>query len=228
MKIFYYVLLLFFILLGKSVFAQTGINFGTRAGYNFGTQYGIKPPDIPYTVDSDSRNGFSGGIIIHFPITESFSVQQEFLYSNKGSRQHIKMTEPIVVNTDTEYNLNYFELPIVFKYTFLKIKKLGIYGSSGFGLSLLMNGNYTIESVVDIGGGIKIPLEESGNVDGLDTFDYSFLYGIGVDHDLFGKKCFFEYRQTVGWNTLLMPTGVPEEPAPLRNQSYALSLGIYF
>ena len=76
--------MLFFILQGKSLFAQTGINFGIRAGYNVGTQYGIRPPNIPYTVDSDSRHGFSGGIIIHYPITESFSVQQNLFTQIKA------------------------------------------------------------------------------------------------------------------------------------------------
>ena len=82
------------------------------------------------------RHGLAGGVLVYFPITESFGVQQEFLYVTKGSREDITMTtQP--VKTHTEYNLNYFELPFIFRYTFVKLGNLGIYGSSGFALSII-------------------------------------------------------------------------------------------
>lgn len=206
--------------------SQTGIRFGLKAGYSLGTQYVTIPPDISYEVDSDPRHGFTGGIFLYFPITEAFGVQQEFLYTNKGSGQNITMTQP-PVSTSTEYKLNYFELPILFRYTFVNIGDFGIYGSTGFGLSMLLNGDYSMDGVIDIGG-TQIPFSESDNTDGLDKFDYSFLYGLGFNFNLFNQQWFFDYRQTIGWNTLMMPTSEGEDPAPLRNQTYSFSLGIIF
>ena len=206
--------------------SQTGIRFGIKAGYSLATQYGNIPPDIPYDVDSDARHGFTGGILLYFPITEAFGVQQEFLFTNKGSGQNITMTLP-PVSTSTEYKINYFELPILFRYTFLNIKGFGLYGSTGFGLSMLLNGEYSVNGVVDMGGN-QIPFEETGNTDGLDKFDYSFLYGLGFKFNLLNRNWFFDYRQTIGWNTLNMPTSEGEDPAPLRNQTYSFSLGIIF
>jgi len=225
-KVFLPILFLAFFF-NNSLEAQTGIRFGFRAGYNIATQYGSIPPDITYDVNSIVRHGFSGGILLFFPITESFGVQQEFLYSLKGSRQQITMTEP-PVSTSTVYNINYFELPILFRYTFVNIGNFGIYGSTGFGLSMLLNGEYTVDGVVDIGGGVQVPFDESGNTDGVDKFDYSFIYGLGLTFSLFNQDCFFDYRQTIGWNTLMMPTITGGDPAPLRNQTYTLSLGMYF
>lgn len=207
--------------------SQTGIRFGLKAGYSLGTQYGTIPPDIPYEIDSESRSGFTGGILLYFPITEAFGVQQEFLYTNKGSGQNITMTQP-PVSTSTVYKINYFELPILFRYTFVSIGDFGIYGSTGFGLSMLLNGEYSVDGVVDVGGGTQIPFEESGSTDGLDKFDYSFLYGLGFKFNLFNQNWIFDYRQTIGWNTLNMPTSEGEEPAPLRNQTYSFTLGIVF
>jgi hypothetical protein len=135
------------------------------------------------------------------------------------------MTQP-PVSTTSEYKIDYFELPMVFRYTFAKISTVGIYGSSGFALSTLLNGKYDVNGTVDMGG-TKIPFSESGNTDGLDKFDYSFIYGLGMNFSLFKKDCFFDYRQTIGWNTLMMPTSQGGDPAPLRNQSYTLALGIY-
>lgn len=206
--------------------SQTGVRFGIKAGYSLGMQYGTLPADNIYDVDSDSRHGFSGGILLYFPITEAFGVQQEFLYTNKGSTQNVSIDEPYF-STSSEYKLNYFEMPILFRYTFVKIGDFGIYGSTGFGLSMLLGGEYNTNGVIEIDE-FEIPFEESGNTDGLDTFDYSFLYGLGVHFNLLNQQCFFNYRQTVGWNTLMMPTFGGEEPAPLRNQAYTFTLGIIF
>lgn len=206
--------------------SKTGIRFGVKTGYILATQYGTIPPDITYEVGTDPRHGFTAGILLYFPITEAFGVQQEFLYSNKGSVQNVSMTEP-PINTTSVYKINYFEMPILFRYTFAKISEVGIYGSTGFGLSMLLNGNYSVTGNIDIEGDL-VPFGESGDTDGLDMFDYSFLYGLGVNFNLFNKTWFFDYRQTIGWNTLNMPTFSGEEPAPLRNQAYSFSLGIIF
>jgi hypothetical protein len=209
-----------------TLMAQTGIHFGVKAGYNLAMQYGIKDPTIAYEVNSDPRHGFTGGIFLLFPITEAFSVQQEFLYANKGSTQHVSMAEP-PFNSSSEYKIDYFELPILFRYTFIRIGSVGIFGSSGFALSVLLNGKYSVEGDIDIGGN-TVSFEQADDTDGLDQFDYSFIYGLGVKFNLFDKNWFFDYRQTIGWNTLLMPTFGGEEPAPLRNQAYAFTLGMYF
>lgn len=36
-----------------------------------------------------------------------------------------------------------------------------------------------------------------------------------------------EYRFTIGWNTLMMPTFEGEDPASLRNQDYIFTWGMY-
>ena len=219
-------LLVFFWSASAVAQSQTGIRFGVKSGYSLGLQYGIIPPDVDYEVGSGSRHGFTGGILLYFPITEAFGVQQEFLYTNKGSVQEVSMPVP-PVSTTSVYKINYFELPILFRYTFAKIGDFGIFGSTGFGLSMLLNGNYSVKGNIDIDGTL-VPFGESGDTDGLDQFDYSFLYGLGVKFNLFNQNWFFDYRQTIGWNTLNMPTFTGEEPAPLRNQTYTFCLGIIF
>ena len=115
------------------------------------------------------------------------------------------------------------------RYTFVKIKNVGIYGSTGIALSLLLNGDYNITSTVSLPDPIPPQVtEESGDMEGLDTFDYSFLYGAGADFKLLNKDFFFEYRMTVGWNTLAMPNVSGADPVPLRNQDYIFTLGMYF
>jgi hypothetical protein len=227
MKKVIYASLVLALVFNNPLSAQTGVRFGLKAGYSLATQYGITPKENIYTVDSDSRNGFAGGVFLYFPITESVGIQQELLYAMKGSRQDVTISEPVNVNTVSEYNLNYFEMPMIIKYKFVKIKNLGIYGSTGIALSLLINGDYSITSTINVGVP-PIILEESGDTKGLDTFDYSFVYGAGTDFKLLNKDFFFDIRMTVGWNTLAMPNSSGADPVPLRNQDYVFSLGMYF
>ena len=145
----------------------------------------------------------------------------------KGSRQDVTINTPFNINTVSEYNLNYFEMPMIVKYRFVKIKNLGIYGTTGIALSLLLNGDYNIKSTINMGGP-PIELTESGDMKGLDTFDYSFVYGAGTDFKLLKKDFFFDVRMTVGWNTLAMPNASGADPVPLRNQDYVFCSGYVF
>ena len=227
MKKLIYSLLFLTFLINSSLSAQTGVRFGFKGGYSLATQYGIKSADDIYKVNSDSRNGFAGGIFAYFPITESVGIMQELLYAQKGSRQNVTITTPLNINTVSEYDLNYFEMPIILKYKFVKIKNFGIYGSAGIALSLLLDGEYLITSTIDTGGPPAI-VAESGDMKGLDTFDYSFVYGAGTDFKLLKKDFFIEYRMTIGWNTLAMPNASGADPVPLRNQDYIFAVGMFF
>jgi hypothetical protein len=207
--------------------AQNKVRIGWKAGYSLATQYGTSPADDTYAVDTQSRKGFAGGVFVEFPITESVGIQQEFTYAMKGSRQRVAITTPVDISTVSEYELNYFELPITIKYRFVRIKDVKIYGSTGIALSLLLNGKYDITSTINMGGPPTI-VTESGDMKGVDTFDYSFVYGAGADFRLFRKVFFVEYRMTIGWNVLAMPNASGADPVPLRNQDYLLTLGMYF
>jgi hypothetical protein len=211
-----------------SITAQTGARFGLKTGFSLATQYGITPADDIYKVETSSRKAFAGGIFVYFPITESVGIQQELLYAMKGSGQDVTITTPYNINTVSEYKLNYFEMPIVIKYKFVNIKNIGIYGSTGIALSLLINGEYNITTTINTGAPPLIVTEESGDMEGIDTFDYSFVYGAGADFKLLKKVFFFEYCMTVGWNTLAMPNASGADPVPLRNQDYIFALGLYF
>ncbi|MCE5346153.1 MAG: PorT family protein [Bacteroidales bacterium] len=225
-KLTFLLLFLSYMFIG-SVNGQTGVRFGLKAGYSLATQYGITPADNTFKVDTQGRNGIAGGVFAYFPITESVGIQQEFLYAMKGSRQNVTITTPVNINTVSEYDLNYFEMPIIIKYKFVNIKNFGIYSSAGIALSLLMNGEYRITSTINMGGPPAV-VKESGNMKGLDTFDYSFVYGAGTDFKLLSKDFFVEYRMTVGWNTLAMPNASGANPVPLRNQDYIFAVGMYF
>ncbi len=216
-----------FIFFASNVFSQERPEYGFRLGYNMGTQYGNSHVDIEYDVNSSVRHGFAGGLIVRFPITDFFSIQQEFIYSQKGSNQEVLILKP-AVNAKLNYRLDYFELPVMFRYTIVNIKNFELYASSGFVFSILLKGKHEVNGNVFISEDLQMEINESGNAEGVDGFDYSFIYGLGCKFPILEQDCFFEYRQTIGWNILMMPTMDGIDAAPLRNMTYALSVGILF
>lgn len=205
--------------------AQEGVKFGFRGGYSMATQYGILEPDIPYTVDVFFRHGLGGGLLIYYPITNSFGIQQEFLYVQKGSREDIDLLDRPIFS-HTEYDLSYFEIPVIMRYAFLSLGEYTVFGTSGFALSILLDGEYRLSGVAEINGETA-NFSDTNVIEGIDIFDFGFVYGAGVERELLGRQTFFEYRFTIDWNTLMMPTAEGEEPAPLRNQNYLFTLGFY-
>jgi hypothetical protein len=214
------------LLCGMPLLSQTGVRFGIKGGYSMSLQYGITPVDNIYTVSTHVRHAAAGGLLMQYPITESFAIQQEFLYVMKGSRHDIGIPAESV-KTFTLYDLNYFELPLVLRYIFLHLGEFKVYGSCGYALSILLNGRVALDGTVESDGGL-ISFKYADRIRGLDDFDYSFIYGLGTEFPWLGMDMFFEYRFTIGWNTLQMPTFPDEPTAPLRNQNYVFALGLYF
>lgn len=205
--------------------AQNGVKLGFKSGYSLATQYGILEPDIPYDVDVAYRHGLAGGFMLYYPITETFGLQQEFLYVQKGSREDILLKDR-PINTHTEYDLNYFEMPMLMRLAFARVKNFNIYLSTGFSMSILLNGEYRLSGTVEMDEGL-ISFKDTNKIDGVDIFDFGFLYGAGIDWMLWEKKFFFEYRYTIDWITLMLPTAEGEPPAPLRNMNYIFAVGFY-
>jgi len=165
MKKVFLTVLFMSLLLSSNLMAQTGGHFGLKTGYNIGTQYGSTSSDTSSEVDSSARHGFTGGLLIYFPVTDSFGIQQEFLYTTKGSRQEVSMND-LGITINSEYNMNYFELPVVVRYNFANIYNVGIYGNAGFAFSMMLNGDYSTD-ITDPAGNV-IPVADSEDLDELD------------------------------------------------------------
>jgi hypothetical protein len=212
-------------LIPHQLLGEDRVRFGIRGGYSMATQYGILEPDIPYKVDVFFRHGFGAGFMIYYPINNRFAMQQEFLYVQKGSIEDIELLDRPIFS-HTEYDLEYFELPMVMRYKIGDWGNYSFFGTSGFSLSILLGGENRLSGTAEINGEV-VSFEDKNPIDGIDLFDYAFLYGAGVEREFLGKRSFFEYRFTIAWNTLMMPTAEGEEPAPLRNQNYLFTFGFY-
>ncbi len=103
-------LLFFFLLLGcVAITTAQKIDYNplyARAGFKAGVNYSNITGDVP---DTDARIRVHLGAVLEYPITTTFYVQGELLYSALG----YSFTE---ADEEQDVSLNYLSLPLVVKY----------------------------------------------------------------------------------------------------------------
>lgn len=215
------------------------VSWGFKAGLSLSQNSGVMERGAEYSVSSHYRKGFAGGIFLYLPVTARFGLQQEALYVQKGSRQDITvdiLDIPTLLNVT--YEMDYIEIPVLLRYTWFKRNNRAIYSFSGTALSFKVHDRYILEGEID-DGVEQVPIYADSDMSEVEMFDYSFVFGFGLDFRVWGAGLLVEYRFTIGWNQLDMPTYayvpfegkdllIDNEPVPLKNQAHLLLLGITF
>lgn len=219
--------------------ALAEFSLGVRAGTVFAQHTGTEERDSQYAVQAGWRTGFMAGVLLFWPVTERFGLQQEFLYVQKGSRQDIAVDIlDVPAQLDVRYEMDYFELPILLRFAWLRWPAREVYSIVGTALSLKLRDRYVLSGEVDDGVEV-VPLRADADMAEVDMFDYSFVYGLGVEVDAAARRLLIEYRFVSGWNSLAMPTYayvpfgeeevlIENDPVPLKNQTHSISVGIRF
>ncbi len=215
------------------------ISWGFKAGLSLALNSGIMERDAEYSVSNYFRTGFAGGLFLYLPVTSRFGLQQEVLYVQKGSRQDITV-EIVGIPTvlDVTYNMDYIEIPVLMRYTWIRRGGRAFYSFAGTALSLKVNDRYKLSGVVD-DGVEQVPLYADSDMSEVEMFDYSFIFGFGYERKLWSKWLLIEYRFTIGWNGLEMPTYayvpfegedllIDNDPVTLKNQAHLLLIGLSF
>jgi hypothetical protein len=215
------------------------LSFGFKGGVSLAQHVGTEERNADYTVSSTWRRGLAAGAFLSFPVSSRLSVQQELLYLQKGSEQDIgvKILE-IPTTLHVTYDMDYIEIPVFLRFAWLKSEHREFYSMAGTALSLKVNDRYRLSGEVTDGEEV-IPIRVDSDMSEVDMFDFSFAYGLGLAFLLHGQTTIVEYRFTMGWNTLAMPTYsyvpfgddeilIENEPVPLKNQSHGIMIGIAF
>lgn len=217
-KMFLLVLMLFITVCLYSSSRGWGITLGGGTA----EAYGCKDQADEYEISIKNYPVFRAGLFTNLPVTKDFLIKQEVLYSEKGSNQDMRhITEPVEFNI--RYELSYLEIPFLFCPRLSRIGAVDIWGTAGFSFSWLLNAKYNLDGSVKVGDEI-FELNDSYNMDDLDEFDYSFLYGIAAEFDFFKKAIWLEYRFSISWYKINFPTYEGEEPVQLSNQVHSLSI----
>ena len=121
--------LLSLVVIATTVFAsQAQVSYGAKAGANL---YNFSGDDAD---GFDSKIGFNVGGFVNIPVSETFSVQPELIFSGEGAKVS---EDDVTVN----FNMNYLNIPIMLQYN----NPSGFYAEAGPQIGLLMSAKMKAE-----------------------------------------------------------------------------------
>lgn len=224
---------------GQGSGAVADLNYGFKVGPSFAEHAGTEERGAEYRVSSHWRESFAAGAFLRFPITSRLATQQEIVYARKGSRQDIGVDVleiPTVLGVT--YDMDYIEIAALLRFAWLQWGGREVYSLGGTALCLKVDDHYRLRGEVSDGEQV-VPIWADADMSEVDMFDFAFVYGTGFEFAAAGRRWFAEYRFSIGWNTLAMPTYafvpfgedsvlIDNEPVPLKNQNHLILLGITF
>lgn len=234
-------LLLAFSLGTALAFAQAPASWGLKTGFNLSQHYGTKGDEGNYEVNTGLRPGFIGGAFLDYGASELLSLRLEALYSMKGSREKIRLSKieidgvmedlPHPAQMNVNYYLDYIELPVLLKLKTLKRQKLELSLITGWAMGVKVNAHHQLKGRVYFprdGDEFEIiEIRENSRLREVNMFDFSFVYGGSLDL-MTRLPLSLEYRFTLGWDYLSLPTYELFEPVELRNQTWSVLLSSTF
>ena len=162
-------------------FAQS-VTGGVKIGANFSS---ISFSDDETDDFLGTRTGLAVGAFVDVPFSDLFSVQPEFLYSQKGAKGDLSDLDPLL-DGDAEINLDQIQIPVLFKANFAggSYRPFVVVGP-GFGFTTSAKSDDPFDGEVDI-------------KDDVESVEYSAIFGAGVQ---FGRGT-VEFRYDLGLNDL--------------------------
>jgi len=199
--------------------AEAQFFFGTKGGLGISNHWSTEEKGNGYKVDSGSKLGGSIGVLASYQISRYFTVQGEVLYTQKGSNQDVTLPPlppPLgdIGAIELTYQMDYMEIPLILKTYPLQLETIRPYTTIGPYLAFLVGNEYemsneVLEGFVPPGGDIGAAQE----IEGLEETDYGIVFGTGLEYHVYDLRFSFDYRYTMGFVDLTLPTGeMPEIP----------------
>jgi hypothetical protein len=209
MKKLMYLLLVSFILFTTSVNAQV-TEYGLKGGLNLSNM------SIEDASDKTMKAGFHAGTFVKVPFTNALSIQPEFLFSTKGVKHSFSN---IVAEGETNFNLNYIEVPINLVYNLSEDFEFHLGPYVGYLANVNVDANTNILNFLNIDTG--------GNIDRDHFRKFDFGLTAGLNFNL--QQFVFGFKYNLG----LTPVALDDFPArtilgDARNSVIQLYGGIKF
>lgn len=209
-------------------------------GCNLSQHYGTKGDGLDYGVKTGLRNGVAAGAFLDMEIIPNLALGYELLFSMKGSHEQITirrmeldgemqdLVKPAVMKVD--YLLDYLEVPVLLKLKVWEGKHLTARAITGTAMAIKINGKHKLRGKVYLPDGddiTELDIKDDSDLSDVNMFDFSFVYGGALD---FNSRIplSLQYRFTLGWDYLALPTYELFEPVELRNQTWSLLLATKF
>ena len=168
---------------------------GAKLGLNFAN---ISGDDAEY---NSSLMGFAIGGFITYNLNDKMSIQPELYYTMKGYKIEMDF---FGLNLDFDVNLNYLEIPVLFKYHFMADNSFNPAVYAGPYLGILLSAEADGEDIKD----------------GTKSTDFGLCFGLGGEYNKFT----FEFRYGMGLTSL----DDSDEEAKIKNSNMQFLFGYKF
>lgn len=206
--------------LGNS-FSATKLNLGFKVGFDISAHWSTEEKSDQYSVESHSKNGFLFGAIARFKISNFFKLQSEILYVQKGSEQDVTIPSVPIGTIKVLYDLQYVEIPLVLKSYPLKGKgAIQPYFSIGPYYAFLLKSTYKLSNIMI--GNVEEDMED------LKKNDMGIIFGSGLEFKKKKIEFSINYRYSMGFVDLNLPTGPDFPIIELRNNNHMVTYNIMF
>lgn len=148
--------------------SQNVTRFGVKGGVNFAN---FRVDEIE---DNNVKAGLNLGLFFKMPVSESFAIQPELLYSSKGSK--LEYDNALQGKGEYRFNMNYLELPIMGVISIGERFNVQVGPYVGYLANTNIKNMEKDFDIVDV---------EDLNEDSFNRFDYGLAAGIGFDLDGF-------------------------------------------
>ena len=175
--------LLFTLLLAHQSNAQS---FIVKGGFNLSKIYAADEDDT-YSDEYDMKPGFHVGGAVEIPINQNFMFEPGIIFITKG----VKMEEPDY-EISSKANLNYVDIPLLFKASSSNDGGLGFYGALGPYIGIGISGQVAMEyDGEEESDDIKFGSDE--DEDDLKRLDMGISVGGGIEFSSFQIGVSYDY-----------------------------------
>jgi opacity protein-like surface antigen len=188
--------------------AQTPVTFGVTGGVNVATVT-IDDPEFPN--QPKSMAGVVAGVFFGTPTSKPAALMIEALYSRKGTRIDDVLTDNNGQVADLAVDVDYFEIPVLGRFTFGRNSRMSGFGLAGVALAFRMNDTQKLGGV-KLEGDARAPLK---------SYDTGLTFGGGLEID----KVLIELRYTFG---LVDVNDALDTSSTAKNRAWTIKAGYRF
>lgn len=203
----------------------SGVTYGQNAfGGKIGIQLATWDGDEEIIGDNlESILGFQLGAFFEIGITETFSIQPEFLFIQKGVKSSIEETIfGETIKAEDAISLNYVEVPVLAKIDILKGEGTQFFIVAGPSFGYALSGKQ--KSKLTASGTTETSTDdiEFGDDDGFARFDISAALGAGVSIPAGPGRFILDARYLFGLSNLF---DEDDEDFKVKNRGFGLTAG---
>lgn len=206
--------------LAPAIHGAPKLSFGVQGSFTLTNHWSTEEKGGGFAVTSSIKNGFAGGVLAIVKLSRVFSLEGDFLLVQKGSDQTISVPGFPYGDIKVTYKLNYAEIPLLLRTHPFPAAKIQLSSAVGPYVSFLKSKKYSYR--------ISVLGTEEKDIERLRSTDYGVIFGSALSIPANIVTLRIDYRYSMGFVDLTLPTGPGFPKVKLRNYCHYVMFGLIF